>query len=99
MNQTSDRCARCGRAVDSDDRFLVRSLDSTEHAAICRIEHVVAWVMRGARWQSSNRDADPAAAVILERDRAGTTTEFEFENVEKLREWASAGGPWARSTQ
>lgn len=99
MNQTSDRCARCGRAIDPEDRFTVRSHDGVEHASICRIEHLVAWVMRGARWQSSNRDAEPTAPVVLERDRAGTTTEVEFENVEKLREWASAGGPWARSTQ
>lgn len=98
MNDTTDRCARCGRQIDADDNFVVRSLDGTEHAAICRIEHVVAWVMRGARWPSSNRDADPTAPVRLERNRAAEVTEFEFENVEKLREWASAGGPWARRT-
>lgn len=85
---------RCGNAIDSEDAYKVLDPSSDEHAWICRVEHLVAWVLRGAGWDSGLSEADPDAPLLVERHRAGTTTEYSFENLEALRSWASAGGPW-----
>lgn len=94
-------CARCGKAIDPDDSFLVIAGAGGGQAAICRVEHIVAWVMRGAGWQSERpwEDGVPKAAdgpVTLIRRRAGAELDEQFESPEGLRAWASAGGHWAR---
>lgn len=96
-------CARCGRATDPADRYLIRDGEGPGAAAICRVEHIVAWVLRGAAWQIERPwEVDETAraahgGVIVERHRAGTVATEVFEDVEALRSWASSGGPWARS--
>lgn len=88
---------RCGNAVDPDDSYKVMDPESDEFAWICRVEHLVAWVLRGAGWDSGSANAAPDVPLILERHRAGARTTYEFENPEALRAWASAGGPWSTS--
>lgn len=86
---------RCGNSIDRDDAYKVVDPASDEFAWICRVEHLVAWVMRGAGWDSGTSSAGAEAPLALERHRAGATTTHEFDNPEALRAWASAGGPWA----
>ena len=91
-------CARCGTSIDPDDSYLVRSDDGDGQAAICRTEHIVAWVMRGAGWQSDTpwEAGNATGAVTLVRRRAGEEIVEQFESPEGLRAWASAGGHWAK---
>jgi hypothetical protein len=94
-------CARCGSAIDLADSYVVQAADGTQTASLCRTEHLVAWVMRGAQWQLERpwevdaADRSAAGPVKLLRRRAGTLRELEFDDVEELRKWASAGGFWA----
>jgi hypothetical protein len=95
------QCARCGKAIDPSDHFVVANDDGDERAYICRSEHIVAWVMRGAAWQlerpweaaEDRRSATGSLRVV--RVRAGQEIEREFESPEELRKWASAGAFWA----
>lgn len=94
-------CARCGAAIDPSDHFVVRAVGADGTACLCRSEHIVAWVMRGAQWQLDrpwdvNADERSAAGPIkVERVRSGAVIEREFENPEELRAWASAGAFWS----
>jgi hypothetical protein len=94
-------CARCGTAIDPSDHFVVRAIEGEGRAYLCRSEHIVAWVMRGADWQFErpweiDSDARSAnAAVKVERARAGETITKEFASAEDLRAWASAGAFWS----
>jgi hypothetical protein len=100
--QAAPTCARCGRAIDPADHFVVRSADRSRSAALCRTEHIVAWVLRGAPWQVERPweldQVDRAAdgPLVLERVRAGESIEREFDDAEALRAWAAAGGFWAQ---
>jgi hypothetical protein len=91
-------CARCGGAIDPDDCYLVIG-ESGGRAALCRVEHIVAWVLRGALWQlSAATAAAPRAGadeqIVLTRQRSGEAIAETFSTPEALRAWASAGGPW-----
>lgn len=90
---------RCGNDVDPGDAYKVIDPDGDDFAWVCRVEHIVAWVLRGAGWDSGTANAADDAPVALERHRAGETTAYSFENPEALRAWASAGGPWASAKQ
>jgi hypothetical protein len=94
-------CARCGKPIDSADHFEVSQLDGEKQAFICRSEHIVAWVMRGAAWQferpwelaESERSA--SGAIRATRVRAGERIVRDFDSPEELRKWASAGAFWS----
>jgi hypothetical protein len=88
-----DFCARCGREIDPEEHFEVFGEESVK---LCRVEHIVGWVMRGARWKDGTA-SEPNASLTLVRRRAGAEITEVFENAEALRAWASAGGPWAKS--
>jgi hypothetical protein len=94
-------CARCGTAIDPSDHFLVRAARGDGSAYLCRSEHIVAWVMRGAQWQFERPwevDAEArsaSGAVRVERARSGAIIEREFDSSEDLRAWASAGAFWS----
>lgn len=94
-------CARCGRPIDAADHFVVTSPDGSSRAALCRTEHIVAWVLRGAAWQVERpwevepAERSAAGPVRLVRVRSGETLEREFADPDELRAWASAGGFWA----
>lgn len=94
MTGQARNCARCAREIDSDDAYSVVDALTEQTVWICRVEHIVAWVMRGAKF-GDGRNARPAeGALRLTRHRSGTQTEYAFDNPEALRAWASAGGPW-----
>lgn len=95
-------CARCGKDLDSNNMYLAHDSSSARSAGLCRVEHIVAWVMRGAEWQvekpwelaPDERTAEGEIELLRRRD--GTETTTAFESPDALRQWASAGGPWAR---
>jgi hypothetical protein len=72
-------CARCGKAIDPADCFEIHDPTGERAAFLCRAEHIVAWVMRGAEWQfdrpweldQSERTAE--GSLIASRHRAGET--------------------------
>ncbi len=96
-------CARCDRAIDLADHFEIRDLAGAGQAFLCRSEHIVAWVLRGAGWQFERPwEIDPerraaSGRLLLIRRRAGEELSREFENIDALKEWASAGGFWAEA--
>lgn len=57
MTASASRCARCGRVVPDDEGFRLSGPGEGRRAAFCRLEHVVAWVIRGATW-------DPGGALV-----------------------------------
>jgi hypothetical protein len=76
-----DRCARCNATLDPADCFVV------EGTGLCRLEHIVAWVLRGGA---------PDGPLVVTRHRMGQEIVDEFASAEALRSWASAGGRWGR---
>lgn len=94
-------CARCGAAIDVADFFEIRAKDGAGSAFLCRTEHIVAWVMRGAEWQLERPwevaevDRRASGPLTLVRGRSGEATERTFEDTEALRKWAVAGGFWS----
>lgn len=47
----SEHCTWCGTAVPEDDGFRVAEPEERRKAVFCRLEHVVPWAIRGARWE------------------------------------------------
>jgi hypothetical protein len=107
-SQIADRCARCGRDLGDGDAFALTGGDPGERASFCRLEHVVAWVLRGATWdpagsvarrpaelpeRCSQCDAS-APALVLVHHRLGSEVIDGFCSIEHLRAWCSAGGRW-----
>jgi hypothetical protein len=96
-------CARCGTAIDIADHFEIRAQGAAGNAFICRSEHIVAWVLRGAQWQvdrpwelaEDDRAANGAVRAI--RVRSGESIERSFVDVDELRAWASSGGIWGEA--
>ena len=76
-----ERCARCNAVLDPADCFVV------EGTGLCRLEHIVAWVLRGGA---------PEGPLTVTRHRMGHEIADEFPDAEALRAWASAGGAWSR---
>lgn len=101
MSSEPASCARCGTKIDAAECFIVRDAVGPNTAHLCRLEHIVAWVLRGADWQLERpwdvpeAERNATGAVNLERVRAGAASITEFDDVDALRRWASAGGPWA----
>jgi hypothetical protein len=46
------RCSWCGAGVAAGDGLRAHLAAGGRGAAFCRLEHVVPWVMRGARWEA-----------------------------------------------
>ena len=96
-------CARCGKAIDANDCFELRGEQSAQVARLCRSEHVVAWVLRGAQWQVerpwevAQEDLVATGRVHLTRHRDGEAITRDFASVEELRVWASAGAFWGEN--
>ncbi|MEA2424671.1 MAG: hypothetical protein QOH13_1081 [Thermoleophilaceae bacterium] len=52
MTLLSDvNCSWCGVAIEPGDGWRAGEPVAERRAAFCRLEHVVPWVMQGARWQ------------------------------------------------
>jgi hypothetical protein len=58
-------CTWCGNPIEQGEGFRLGEQGSDRGAAFCRLEHVVPWAMRGARWQA----AQPLDASGLETER------------------------------
>jgi hypothetical protein len=107
----AERCSWCGEAVDHDDGFRAQELVGERRAVFCRLEHVVPWVISGARWDPGT--GEPAALeeavtrcafcerpladahVLLVRHRGEHRIPDGFCSPDHLLEWAKAGGRWA----
>ncbi len=106
-----ERCTWCGVAVDRDDGYRVRNGPGSGSAVFCRLEHVVPWALKGARWEGGAREppasdggpgicplcAQPltSARVTLMRHRGEHRIPDAFCSVEHLAQWANAGGRYA----
>jgi hypothetical protein len=92
----SDACTWCGAAVG--DGFRVASDEG--RAAFCRLEHVVPWAIRGARWEPGAPPADVGECawcgapgrVLVVRSRGEHDVQDAFCGVDHLLAWAKAGG-------
>jgi hypothetical protein len=47
-----ERCSWCGEGVEAGDGFRAYEPAGDRRAVFCRLEHVVPWVIRGARWEA-----------------------------------------------
>jgi hypothetical protein len=47
-----EQCRWCGVAVEDADGFRAAEPAGERRAAFCRLEHVVPWVIQGARWDA-----------------------------------------------
>jgi hypothetical protein len=48
----SSACSWCGVRVDDDDGFRVAEPVGERVASFCRLEHIVPWIIQGARWEA-----------------------------------------------
>ena len=48
------RCTWCRQAIDSEDDYRLGEARGGRGAAFCRLEHVVPWAIRGARWEQGD---------------------------------------------
>ena len=103
-------CAWCGRQIDSAGGYRLRAEPGERRAAFCRLEHVVPWAIRGARWGVAGGEPDePPATVdrcahcdepladphlVLVRRRGEHRIPDGFCSVDHLAAWAKAGGRW-----
>ena len=46
----AEQCTWCGTSVGPDQGFRVAEPVAEHKAVFCRLEHVVPWVIQGARW-------------------------------------------------
>ena len=66
----AELCSWCGVSVEDDDGFRAAEPVGERRAAFCRLEHVVPWVIQGARWDPGKLhglDPDDEAAAGLGR--------------------------------
>jgi hypothetical protein len=61
----SETCSWCGVPVGDDDGFRACRPGIGDRAVFCRLEHVVPWVIQGARWD------DDAGHVHEDEDGEG----------------------------
>jgi hypothetical protein len=106
--QSTDSCCWCGRAIGAGDGWRLRESPGGRRAAFCRLEHIVPWSMRGARWAPGEPDdADGGGdtcshcgerlgdtRVTLVRHRGEHRVPDAFCSVDHLVEWAKSGGRW-----
>jgi hypothetical protein len=55
----SEACSWCGVAVDRDQGFRAAEPINEHVATFCRLEHVVPWVIQGARWEAGTLPEAP----------------------------------------
>jgi hypothetical protein len=60
-------CDWCGEPVGPDDGFRASEAAGERHAAFCRLEHVVPWVINGAHWEAGAAPEPPGGGENLER--------------------------------
>ena len=68
-------CTWCGTEVPDDDGFRLAETATGRAAVFCRLEHVIPWLIKGARWDAG--------------DDAGEGTAGETEPIERCS-WCEA---------
>lgn len=105
----AERCTWCGGEVEVGDGFRAYEPAGERRAVFCRLEHVVPWVIQGARWEAGEMPPEDGGVrescswceralaeihVVLVRHRGEHRIPDAFCDVEHLGEWAKAGGRW-----
>jgi hypothetical protein len=101
----SEPCTWCGTAVIAGEGFRAFEPAGARRAVFCRLEHVVPWAIRGARWEVGEGTTPDGVAdcshcgaalgdapVLLVRQRGEARIPDGFCSVEHLLAWAKAGG-------
>ena len=60
---TPESCTWCGTPVAAYDGYRLYAPAGERHAVFCRLEHIVAWGIRGAHWEAG---VDPWTAAADE---------------------------------
>jgi hypothetical protein len=63
----AERCTWCGTDVPEGDGYRLSDAVGGRQAGFCRLEHVVPWILQGARWESGSTLGASDAALGLER--------------------------------
>lgn len=102
-------CSWCGVDVGESEGFRASEAAGERRASFCRLEHIVPWVIQGARWEPGTAVAgdpgDPTAcaqcgtnvgdrSVVLVRHRGAHRIVDVFCTTVHLLDWAKAGGRW-----
>ncbi len=53
----AELCTWCGEPVERGDGFRVYEPAGARQASFCRLEHIVPWVITGARWEAATEVA------------------------------------------
>jgi hypothetical protein len=108
--QSTDSCSRCGEPVGPGDGWRLHELPGDRRAAFCRLEHIVPWVVQGARWDAGGGDHPPEAPgecarcgarlgevrVVAVHRRGPHEIVDAFCSVDHLADWAKSGGRWGQ---
>jgi hypothetical protein len=105
-----DVCSWCGNKVDKDDGFRLGEPAGERRAVFCRLEHIVAWILKGPHWDAgriATADVDSAlgvcahcgeevgdARVLLVRHRGEHRIGDAFCSLDHLLAWTKRGGRW-----
>lgn len=75
-------CSWCRADVAVDEGYRARRPASGQLAVFCRLEHIVPWVLRGARWPTASpgAPADDAATDSVEGPRPGQAPSHAAED-------------------
>lgn len=60
-----ERCSWCGEEVEPDDGFRAGERPRARRACFCRLEHVVPWELKGARWEPGGLEEPPGSEEDL----------------------------------
>ena len=105
----NEACSWCGIELEADEGYRLAEPAGERRAAFCRLEHVIPWIIQGARWETGN-EAEPGnnglgrcawcaqsvgdALVLLIRHRGEHRIGDAFCSTSHLLNWAKAGGRW-----
>ena len=103
------KCSWCGVDIGRDEGFRATEPEGERRAAFCRLEHIVPWVIRGARWDAADAPTTADALdrcahcgaplgtdrVVLVRERGEHRIADGFCSTEHVLAWAQAGGRYA----
>ena len=65
-DDTTEPCTWCGAEVGQDDGFRLRDASGEHRAVFCRLEHVIPWEIKGAKWDAARDDAPGAQGATSE---------------------------------
>ena len=65
MSGEHERCSWCGADVELGDGFRAYEMAGGRRAVFCRLEHIVAWAIRGAWWEPLPEGAHARADELV----------------------------------